>query len=95
MPQTQSQHSVSLVRRVQAVALRLVSDTQIVVSGTGVTVRGKHRRQRRVIGEALESFLPGEGVITITGRRVQVYGSLAESEQAIRNVLHIELSPGP
>ncbi|MCA9118346.1 MAG: hypothetical protein KDA79_24950 [Planctomycetaceae bacterium] len=77
--------------RLQAAVLSLSSDSLIILDGEQISVRGRHARQQPAITEALESFLPAEGLIAITGKRIRVYGHLREAEQGIRNILLISL----
>lgn len=80
-----------LLQRLQAAVLGLSSDSLIVLEGMQVSVRGRHARQRHAISEALAGFLPAEGIVAIKGKRIRVYGQLAESAQGIRNTLLISL----
>ena len=65
--------------------LRLTAGTVVTVQGRDVRVQGVLAPKARRIQDALTSFLPSEGHLAITGRRVKVYGKLREVEQRVRN----------
>ncbi len=65
--------------------MRLTCQTLVTVKGKAVQVRSAHSRQRLKIVDALATFLPTDGHVTITGRRVKVHGALCGVEQRVRN----------
>lgn len=64
---------------------RLTAGTVVTVRGHNVRVRGVLARKARKLEDALSSFLPCDGTVTITGGRVKVFGDLAAVEQRVRN----------
>ena len=66
---------------------RLTSQTVITVRDHEVRVRGLDPRRARRVENALSSFLPCHGSITISGKSIRAHGDLAPLEQRVRNAI--------